>query len=282
MLQFRVKRRMTWDRVRIDDFGTIGSKHPEIEAIDKKNIWVMCRSGTVIRTEDGGRSWKIHVLDQKSADRSEEDLHEEEDEEGRMEVTEFVSFKPCDKDVCWAAIELDHSDIYIYRTMNGGKTWEMTSPQSFSRVSDIQSVDQDQAFIMGRTAAGRGKAGASTYEPTPSGNALIATFDGGKTWSEPWLDEVSGIDLVDENTLWAVVPGNPQSRVVIATDAGGHWKESLVDIPTSNLTREGSRTITPAVSGFSSSCAWIYGGGSSWWAAATTIDAGLDWTYYYE
>lgn len=281
----------TWDQVRIGDAASEGA-YPEVEAIDKKNVWIMWRDGRVVRTEDGGRSWTIYTLDPKSAEQSEE-APDEEEKESRARLTELVTFKPCSTGVCWAAIELNETDIFIYRTMDGGKSWELTSPQSFSRVRRIEAVGPDQAFIMGRKSgtpvSDQGQPGAAADRSPPietsttySQTALMATFDGGKTWSEPWLDEVSDIDLVDENTLWAVVPGNPQSRVVLASDAGRRWKASLVDIPAGNSRNMGSEMTTPTVSGVSRSCAWVFGGGSIWWAAATTTDAGSNWTYYEE
>jgi photosystem II stability/assembly factor-like uncharacterized protein len=248
---------------------------PEIAAIGSLNVWILDAHSRVLRTEDGGRSWCHFEVKPKIEDVSEENIG-------------IDHFLPCSREVCWVTIG-SGSTSFIYRTLDGGETWGLTSDRSFYLLGLIEARGPYQAFIL------VGKEGEDAL--SVKSNMLLATFDGGRTWSKPWLHNVTGIDLVDETTLWAVLPGTPRSKVLVTRNAGRTWTSHYVDIPLCRLVYardqvrglylpdendiifSGGIMIGPGVNGINGSSAWVTGETSRWSATARTTDGGSHWTY---
>lgn len=274
----------TFNKLEFQNKNVAGWAFQGLRAIDAACLWLMTDGDHVLRTTDAGMHWECHeLLDMQY---------------GVRDAGPISCLTPVDSLTCWAAksleqlsekrpIDLEHN-CFVYKTTDGGQTWQLTSSRGFPNVGLIEARGPQEAFILAGTAAPdwswRSTSGEESNDQAQDlpniENVLLVTSDGGKTWSEPLLRNASSVDLADDNTLWAVLPGEPQSQVLVGTNAGSEWASHPVDIPLARLTLDDSMWIGPGVVSLSESSAWVLGSGSFWWGLASTTDAGESWTYY--
>ena len=105
----------------------------------------------------------------------------------------------------------------IYRTSDGGRTWELGTGVTALSLRDYSFADADNGWLLQQ-----------------GGARLFDTADGGRTWNEridpnqefPQLREAVQIEFTDAATGWALLRlESGRSRVLKSTDRGATWTE---------------------------------------------------------
>ncbi len=182
-----------------------------LSVVDRDVAWASGTGGTVIRTTDGGKTWKS-VSVTEAADLDFRDIH------------------AVDADVC--LVINAGSPGCIFRTEDGGTTWRQVYR------NDEPSIFFDAIAVWDR------QHGIAVSDPQAGRYFLIATADGGNTWSAlpsdsaPLADQAeacfaaSGTALVgrEESHLWLATGGDrgpqrePVARVFRSEDRGQSWE----------------------------------------------------------
>jgi photosystem II stability/assembly factor-like uncharacterized protein len=141
------------------------------------------RTRVIIRTEDGGQTWR--------------DVSPPAVPEGGSEV--WASFH--DSSHAWAAFnvsELDESNWeqqLVWRTTDGGETWQPSRPLDLATaeeftVNGISTVDRQTGWLL--ALVGNRPATSAPFE-----SALFRTEDGGETWARQEYATVADGYLID-------------------------------------------------------------------------------------
>jgi photosystem II stability/assembly factor-like uncharacterized protein len=138
----------------------------------------------------------------------------------------------------------------LYKTMDGGKSWEFVGLRNTGAISEIilHPSDPNVAYV--------GALGNTWGESTDRG--VYKTSDGGKTWSKIlYVDERTGaadlvMDPANPNKLFAAMwqhrrwpwffnSGGPGSGLYVTWDGGANWKRYTTDdgMPEGDLGRIG-------------------------------------------
>ncbi len=206
---------------------------------------------TILRTRDAGRSWtKVGSLNGACG--------------GSFAVTvRSISFP--DPQHGWAAIACGRRPMPLYRTSDGGATWNALAvpPNPDDAYAGVSFVNSQTGYAV--TEFGhllRTDDGGATFGPvdseavhTPSikfvtkvlgwevrGVQLFATMDGGHAWKQmPLGDSVQEFALLPDGRAWVVLGttasaenANPTRRFLTTRDGGETWLEyQLGAIPSS-------------------------------------------------
>jgi len=181
-----------------------------ISAASSRVVWVSGTSGTVIRTDDGGRSWRVlSVPDAEKLDFRDIDAVDDR-------TAYILSIGPGDAS-------------RIYKTSDAGATWTLQF-----RNEDANALFDAMAFRDART----GYAISDSVDGRP---VIIKTGDGGVRWSRltnalpAALDgegsyAASGTNVaIRDRHVWI---GTSASRVLRSTDEGRTWAVSATPLPT--------------------------------------------------
>jgi photosystem II stability/assembly factor-like uncharacterized protein len=185
-----------------------------LDAVDFRTAWVGSNGGQVLRTTDGGRSWR-DVSPPGSTGLQFRDV--EAQDARRASVL--------------AAGEGNTSRIYT--TRDGGRSWTLAF------VNDEPAAFYDcMAFFPGH------RDGLALSDPVGGKFRLIATHDGGRSWRvlpnggmPPALPgeagfAASGTCLVTSGRdAWFAGGGGPVARVFHSRDGGLHWTATTAPIP---------------------------------------------------
>jgi len=139
--------------------------------------------GGTWRTTDAGASWDL--LDQAPVSAT------------------ALSMDPADADAIYAA---DRSAPKVWRTLDGGTTWE--------EVADFAS---DGALLVMRVEALEGTVYAATFEPFLQGGRLYASSDRGETWRD-----VTG--SLGKGTLDIAIDSADPRRIFVTTNINGAFR----------------------------------------------------------
>ena len=174
-----------------------------IKVVDQNTAWAAGDSGKVIRTANGGITWSevdggnfgeaiiwnMDALDSNSA---------------------FVTISP-----------LPLSKTYIYRTTNGGSSWENVFSQDGGFINNILMINNDNGFAYG--------------DPVNGKWTFLKTNNGGASWyhisTEPAASDsdyglyYNSLFLTDSLHIWFV--GN--HRVYRSVDGGITWSNSITE-----------------------------------------------------
>ncbi|GHO46093.1 WD40/YVTN/BNR-like repeat-containing protein [Ktedonospora formicarum] len=183
--------------------------------------------GSVLRTTDGGKSWKpvtpsgihsifdLYILDSKTA---------------------------------WLPVwDLTKSPlpVWLYRTIDGGKTWERFS-YSGADIISLTFADKDHGWAIKTQQSNQDTSKTkitdiAKQKSTLRKNTLIRTNDGGKTWQNvtslpAGLGGIGSLYFIDEQTGWTTgvdKPGIDAAISLYITHNGGKtWqKQSLPSTP---------------------------------------------------
>lgn len=175
-----------------------------LSPVDARVAWASGTGGTWARTTDGGKTWQRGVV----ADASALDFRDVHAFDGKHAVVLSAG-----------------DDARIYETTDGGATWRLTWRKTGPGV------------FFDAFAFWDAKHGIAMGDPVDGRYAMIATDDGGRTWTElpasarpeAMANEAafaaSGTCLVVEGSsnAWIATGGGAAARVFRSTDRGRTW-----------------------------------------------------------
>ncbi|HKQ73828.1 MAG TPA: YCF48-related protein [Blastocatellia bacterium] len=114
----------------------------------------------------------------------------------------------------------------VFRTTDGGRNWKPLLSGAAANIDFITFIDWNHGWMLGESG---GKMG----EETESGNILLITTNGGRTWTRKPLPNVTSLYFTDLKTGWAV---GRNSTLLKTTDGGLEWSkvesiEKLIGAP---------------------------------------------------
>lgn len=182
-----------------------------LSVVNEKIVWASGTEGTVVRTIDGGKTWKVMHM-------PEPELLDYRDIEAFDAYTAYV-------------LSIGHGDSSrIYKTVDGGKTWnrQFTNYDKKAFFDAIACWDKNNCIAMS--------------DPVDNKFVLINTTDGGRNWKPmdsskmpPAKDgeaafAASGTCLITQGKNNAfIVTGGSDARVFKSIDRGKSW--SVYDTP---------------------------------------------------
>lgn len=196
------------------DPGTPGIRFRGLAAVDRRTAWLAGTAGTVLRTTDGGASWR-NVSPPGAADLQFRD------------VTAFDARRA----VVLAIGEGEASRVY--RTDDGGTTWT----ESF-RNTDPKAFYDCLAFFDRRH-------GLALSDPVDGKFRILSTADGGRSWRvlpadgmPPALDGEAGFAASGQclvtagpKDVWLATGGSAHARVLHSADRGLTWTATETPVP---------------------------------------------------
>lgn len=185
-----------------------------LSVVDEKSIWASGTGGTVIKTTDGGKTWRVMAV--PGADK-----------------LDFRDIEAFDGNTAYV-LSIGNGDASrIYKTVNGGDTWalQFTNPEPKAFFDSMACWDASNCVAMSDPVDGR--------------YALISTTDG-STWTQPGKDRrsppvpafegeaafaASGTCLITrgKNELY-MVTGGSNARVFVSRDRGSTWSAAEAPI----------------------------------------------------
>ncbi len=199
--------------------------------VTEEKGWIVGENGTILSTSNGGESWEwehedesMYFKDVFFIDESEgwvigwhDVLHtenggetwEEQDLPGMLDVEALHFINP---DTGWIVGTYD----MIYKTTNGGSTWEIQQNGGFgsSWLKDVHFTDALHGVAVGHYM--------SSLEC-----CILVTEDGGENWVDTSPEnyyELKAIEFISSDTAWVV--GHDQN-VIRTTDGGYTWETKL-------------------------------------------------------
>ncbi len=187
-----------------------------LSAVSERVAWVSGTQGTVLRTVDGGRSWRpVGPPDT-----------------GKLEFRDIEAF---DADHAVVLSIGPGADSRIYRTDDAGKHWR----QTFSNPDSAAFYDCLAFFDPWR--------GLAMSDPVDGKFRVQATFDGGRSWKQIPDDAfppaepgeagfaASGQCITTSGPFdaWLATGGGAHARVLHSGDGGRHWTAAETPLPSS-------------------------------------------------
>jgi photosystem II stability/assembly factor-like uncharacterized protein len=207
--------------------------------LDQNRGWVAGSNGTLLATNDGGRTWKrLHLP-------SEDNLRDV------YFANEQSGWLVCERDIFKLKMN-DEPRTYLLRTDDGGLNWVRVTLAGF----DVNARLVRAVFSDGNHGWAFGESGA-----------VFATRDGGASWARqalPTTHLVLGGAFVDEAHGWLVGAGG---TVLQTSDGGVTWHPGIV--------RDDAGARFTATSFVGSRLGWAVGAGGRVFA---TTDAGRTWS----
>ncbi|MEV8019031.1 oxidoreductase [Streptomyces sp. NPDC086554] len=246
-----------WD---VKDSGT-EARFRGLAAVSRDTAWAAGSKGTVLRTTDGGASWR----DVSPPGAAELEFRDIEAFDGRRAVVLAIGEGEASR---------------VFRTADGGATW----------IESFRNTDP-KAFYDCMTFFDR-RHGLAMSDPVDGKYRILSTRDGGRSWKVLPTDGMpaaqegeagfaaSGQCLVSSGhrDVWLATGGAPRARVLHSADRGRTWKATDAPIPAGDPARGvfglafRDRTHGIAVGGD------YRANQPSPKAAATTGDGGRTWT----
>ena len=172
-----------------------------IHFIDENVGYILGGRGTIMKTEDGGKTWarKIAKSDNPNAGRGRRGGGIRANLMGIQMISETTGF-------------IAGSENTILKTTDGGETWIGSSERA--RVGETRNNLEGIWFVSETTGWVIGSFGT-----------LMQTTDGGETWEKqnPGFDNnLFGIYFIDENTGWI---SGQEGLILHTTDGGATWNQ---------------------------------------------------------
>lgn len=195
-------------------FRSVSVSSPDI-------AWIGGTKGTFVRTTDGGKTWQTGTIPD-AQDCDFRDVHAIDDQ-----TAYFMSAGPAEK-----------GQARIYKTVNGGKNWDL-----------LYQTQQQGVFFDGISFWDK-QHGIVFSDPIDGKWFILTTDDGGKTWQPvpagnlPVMQPneaafaASGTSLVTQGkrNVWIASGGGTNSRVFRSTDRGRNWSVVNTPLPAGDAT----------------------------------------------
>jgi len=189
-----------------------------VSAASRRVVWVGGTKGTFVRTTDGGKTWQAgRVPGADSLDFR--DVHA---------VSRFQAY-------LMSAGPAERGQARIYRTLNGGKTWEL-----------VYETRQPGVFLDGMDFWSS-RHGIAFSDPVEGKWFVIRTYNGGRSWDQippkrlPAMQPgeaafaASGtslvVDTTGRNSVWIASGGSQYGRVFQSDNGGRTWRVRETPIP---------------------------------------------------
>ena len=166
--------------------------------IDQNRGFIAGSKGTLLRTEDGGRTWKATAASTNDVVR---DVFFVDEQNGWL-VCEVNQYQ---------LKTLDEPRAYLMKTTDGGANWNRIEIKGF----DVDSILVRAMFSRGGRGWAFGEAGA-----------IFTTRDAGETWvrlRSPTRRLLLGGTFVDDDRGWVVGAG---ATIIQTSDGGDTWYQS--------------------------------------------------------
>lgn len=227
-----------------------------VHAVDERVIWASGQRGTWVRTADGGATWTT----------------------GRVPGADSLEFRDVhavSADTAWLLSIGNGPASRIYRTLDGGGTWDAqfvaTDKRAF--LDCFGFWDRHRALVTGDTFDGHFQ--------------ILATDDGGTTWRPVPPDRLptpragegmfaaSGTCLVNAGTghAWITTTAEGFTRILRTRDGGVTWAEAIPPLPSASATVAMKDTLSGVIIG-----SGIDGRVAPGQNVARTRDGGASWT----
>lgn len=192
------------------DAGT-DSSFRGLDVVTKKVVWASGTGGTIVRTTDGGESWKVIKVP-------------------GAEKLDFRDIEAFDEDTAYVLSIGNGANSRIYKTVDGGETWK------------LQFQNEDENAFFDSIAFWDEKHGRAQSDPVNGKYVIYATADG-ESWTQlpresmPSAKEgeaafaASGTCIVThgKNGLF-LVTGGTDARVLFSPDRGKTWASATAPI----------------------------------------------------
>jgi photosystem II stability/assembly factor-like uncharacterized protein len=206
--------------------------HPRL-----RNVWyVAAGSGGVWKTVNSGTTWTPIFDDQPSYSIG------------------CITIDPVNPDIIWVGSGENVSGRHvgfgdgIYRSLNGGKTWQNMGLKKTERINKILVDPQDHEVLYVASAGPLWSAGGE--------RGVFKSTDGGKSW-KPSLQISKNTGAVDlamdpgnpdilyaasyqrRRSVAAFLGGGPESGIYKTGDGGNNWRKLTVGLPEGDLGKIG-------------------------------------------
>ena len=118
----------------------------------------------------------------------------------------------------------DGKDLYVFRTIDGGISWEESRtavPKGLINVQDLFFLDQTRGWLI-------------TWHVNDGGTYLFSTVNGGKSWAPEANLSFQGkgnwaeiVRFIDERRGFVFVEA-PERGLSYTTDGGAHWEKQAI------------------------------------------------------
>ncbi len=192
-----------------------------LHMIDATTGWVLTEN-TVLRTTDGGSHWQnVTPANTSLSPGSVADFHT--------------------ASLAWIVTrQAGASTAQVWRTIDGGQTWQQSTVQSPLLVKQITFIDAQHGWIL----SGKKNAAVAPAEIAQ----ILRTVDGGKTWQSvstalfsdvtpsghlPYGGQKSGIHFLNVSTGWVTgtVMFNDLAWLYVTHDGGSTWYQQTLPKP---------------------------------------------------
>jgi photosystem II stability/assembly factor-like uncharacterized protein len=196
------------------DTGSKSSLRGLVLCDDAKTVWACGSAGTVLTSQDLGKSWK------------------------NVGPTGFdkLEFRSI---AAWSAEEAiiasAGTPAIVLKTDNGGQTWRevLRRPEEKAFFDGLRFYDRQRGILFSDPVAGHW--------------LILTTQDGGETWTEipsaslpllrngetAFAASNSSLQIANGGSAWLATGGGnyPSTRIYYSVDYGRSWKESLCPLP---------------------------------------------------
>ncbi len=178
-----------------------------LDVVDEKVVWASGTGGTVIRTIDGGKTWKAFKVP-------------------GAETLDFRDIEAFGRDTAYVLSIGNGASSRIYKTTDGGKTWK------------LQFQNDNEAAFFDSIAFWDEKHGIAQSDPV-DGRYLFYTTEDGETWkrippaSSPEAKTgeaafaASGTCVITSGKSGVfLITGGTDARVLFSSDRGKTWSSA--------------------------------------------------------
>lgn len=180
-----------------------------VHAVSDKIVWMGGSRGTFIKTIDGGKTWEVKQVPEAE----------------KLDFRDIHAFD-ANKAILMSAGEAEKGNAKIYRTEDGGKSWNI-----------VYQTNEKGVFFDGIDFWDK-QNGIAFSDPINGHFFIIKTKDGGKTWTPINTENIpsnqegeaafaaSGTSLIvsGKSNVYICTGGAKNSRIFRSTDQGNNWE----------------------------------------------------------